>query len=157
MQNSTVDTRVRYRERLSPSLWMLVTAAVIGPMLMLVFSPMGSLPGLLIGAAVALALILAMIFGSPRIRVEGTSLYAGRAQIDARWLGEVTEYSGEDARAARGPNLSARGWHLLRGGIDGVVVVQNTDPDDPIPSWTISTRTPDRLAAAIRSAEADAA
>lgn len=156
MQNPAADTRVRYRERLSPSLWMLVAAAVIAPMLMLVFTPIGPLPGLLIGVAVAFALILAMIFGSPRIRVEGTTLYAGRARIDARWLGEVAEYAGEEARAARGPKLAARGWHLLRGGIDGLVVVQNTDPDDPIPSWTISTRTPDRLAAAIRAAESDA-
>jgi hypothetical protein len=156
MQNHIADTRVRYRERLSPSLWMLVTAAVIAPMLMLVFTPLGTLPGLLIGSAVALALILAMIFGSPRVRVEGTTLHAGRAQIDARWLGDVVEYSGDDAREARGPKLAARGWHLLRGGIDGLVVVQNIDPNDPIPSWTISTRTPDRLAAAIRTAEADA-
>jgi len=156
MQNITGSTRVRYRERLSPSLWMLVTAAVLAPMVMLVFTPLGSLLGLLIGAAAALALIGALIFGSPSVRVEGTTLYAGRAHIDARFLGEVTEYTGEEARTARGSALPARGWHLLRGGIDGVVVVQNTDPDDPIPSWTISSRTPDRLAVAIRSAEAEA-
>jgi hypothetical protein len=29
-----------------------------------------------------------------------------------------------------------------------------TDPDDPTPSWVISSRTPDRLAAAIRVAQA---
>lgn len=156
MQNPAIDTHVRYRERLSPSLWMLVTAAVIAPMLMLVFTPLGSLPALLIGVCVAVALIAAMIFASPRIRVEGTVLHAGRAHIDARWLGEVTEHSGEDARTARGSGLSARGWYLLRGGISGVVVVQNLDPDDPAPTWTISTRTPDRLAAAIRAAEAAA-
>lgn len=135
---------------------MLVTAAVAAPMVMLTFTPLGSLPALLIGVGVALVLICALIFGSPRIRIQGTVLYAGRAHIDARWLGEITEHSGEDARQARGPGLSARGWHLLRGGIDGIVIVENTDPDDPIPSWTISSRTPDRLAAAIRAAEADA-
>ncbi|MCK3768092.1 DUF3093 domain-containing protein [Microbacterium aerolatum] len=151
------DTRIRYRERLSPSLWMLVTAAVAAPMLALTFTPYGALPALLIGVAVAVLLITALIAGSPAIRVEGTVLRAGRAHIDARWLGEVTELSGEDARTARGSGLSARGWHLLRGGIDGVVVVQNTDPDDPVTSWTISTRTPDRLAAAIRDAESAAA
>lgn len=150
------DTRVGYRERLSPSLWMLVAAAVAAPMLILTFTPLGSLPALLIGAVVALALIGALVIGSPLVRVDGTVLHAGRAHIDARWLGEVAEHTGEDARAARGANLPARGWHLLRGGIDGLVVVQNTDPDDPVPSWTISTRTPDRLAAAIRAASAEA-
>ncbi|HWK76212.1 MULTISPECIES: DUF3093 domain-containing protein [unclassified Microbacterium] len=152
MQNPTTDTRVRYRERLSPSLWMLVTAAVAAPMLTLTFTPLGSLPALLIGVAVALALIVLMIAGSPGIRIDGTILRAGRAHIDARWLGEVTELSGEDARIARGAGLSARGWHLIRGGIDGVVVVENIDPADPATNWTISTRTPDRLAAAIREA-----
>ncbi|MGO1801553.1 MAG: DUF3093 domain-containing protein [Microbacteriaceae bacterium] len=156
MQNPTADTRVRYRERLSPSLWMLVTAAVAAPMLMLTFTPLGSLVALLIGIAVALGLLILMVAGSPSIRIEGTMLHAGRAHIDARWLGDVVEHTGEEARAARGAGLPARGWHLIRGGIDGLVVVQNTDPADPVTSWTISTRTPDRLAAAIRAAAADA-
>lgn len=156
MQNPATDTSARYRERLSPSLWMLVTAAVAAPMLALTFTPLGSLPALLIGIAVALVLIAVLIAGSPAIRIDGTVLRAGRAHIDARWLGEVVELSGAEARSARGAELPARGWHLIRGGIDGVVVVQNIDPDDPVTSWTISTRTPDRLASAIRAAEAEA-
>ncbi|GAA1526679.1 DUF3093 domain-containing protein [Microbacterium ginsengiterrae] len=157
MQNDMTDTRTaRYRERLSPSLWMLVTAAVAAPMLSLTLTPLGSLPALLIGITAAVALIVLMLAASPSIRVDGTVLRAGRAHIDARWLGEVTELSGEQAHAARGAQLPARGWHLIRGGIDGIVVVQNTDPADPVTSWTISTRTPDRLAAAIRAAEAEA-
>jgi hypothetical protein len=34
-----------------------------------------------------------------------------------------------------------------------VVIVEITDLDDPAPSWVISTRTPDRLAAALRRAQ----
>jgi len=157
MQNPTADTRVRYRERLSPSLWMLVTAAVAAPMVTLTFTPLGSLLALLIGAAAALVLIVVLLAGSPVVSVEGTVLRAGRAHIDARWLGAVTALTGEEARTARGSGLPARGWHLIRGGIDGLVVVENIDPADPVTSWTISTRTPDRLSAAIRSAQADAA
>src|SRR5690606_19575606 len=93
-----------------------------------------------------------LIASSPTVRVEGTVLRAGRAHIDAKWLGETATATGDDARDARGPGLPAHGWHLIRGGIDGVVVVANTDPDDPVTSWTISTRTPDRLAAAIDDA-----
>jgi len=157
MQIPMTDTRTRYRERLSPSLWLLVTAAVAAPMLALTFTPLGSLPALLIGAAAALLIIAALIASSPRIRIDGTVLRAGRAHIDARWLGEVEEFTGEAARTARGSALPANGWHLIRGGIDGIVVVQNIDPDDPVTSWTISTRTPDRLGAAIRVAAAEAA
>jgi len=118
----------------------------------LTFTPLGSLPALLIGVAAAAALISVLIAGSPSVRVEGTVLRAGRARIDAKWLGETASVTGDEARNARGPALPARGWHLIRGGIDGVVVVANTDPNDPVTSWTISTRTPDRLAAAINDA-----
>lgn len=54
-----------------------------------------------------------------------------------------------------GPD-SRRVVGIIRGGIDGIVVVPNLDVDDPVDAWTISTRTPDRLAAAIRAAQTGA-
>ncbi|MFB7842573.1 DUF3093 domain-containing protein [Microbacterium sp. NPDC056052] len=147
---------VRYRERLAPSLWLFLAAALGGPMLTLVFVPAGSGIALVIGVVATLAIIALMIAGSPSVAVEQDVLRAGRAWIDASWLGEPEIRTGEEARQARGPGLPARGWHLIRGGIDGVVVVPNTDPADPAPSWTISSRTPDRLAAAIDAARASA-
>lgn len=153
MQNPATDARPHYRERLAPSLWLLVTVAVAGPMVSLVFVPIGSTVALMLGAAVSALLVLGFIAATPVVAVEGTTLRAGRAQIDAKFLGDPVALTGEDARQARGPGLPARGWHLIRGGIDGVVVVPNLDVDDPVDAWTISTRTPDRLAAAIRAAQ----
>ncbi len=89
----------------------------------------------------------------PSIDVRDGVLRAGRAHIETHFTGEVTVLTGEDARHARGPGLHPRSWHLIRGGIDGLVVVEITDPDDPAPSWVLSTRTPDRLAAALRAAQ----
>ncbi|WP_353113564.1 DUF3093 family protein [Microbacterium sp.] len=152
MQNSTPDTRPQYRERLTPSLWMLVTIALAGPMVTLVFVPIGSTLALFIGGGVSLVLVAAAVLLSPVIRVDGTTVRVGRAHIDARWLGDAAQLAGDEARNARGPGLPRDGWHLIRGGVDGVVVVPLTDPDDPHPSWTVSSRTPDRLAAAIRRA-----
>lgn len=152
MQNPATDARPRYRERLAPSLWLLVTVAVAGPMVSLVFVPIGSTIALVVGAAVSALLVLGFVAATPVVSVEGTVLRAGRAHIDVEHLGEPIALTGEDARQARGPGLPARGWHLIRGGIDGLVVVPNIDPDDPVDAWTISTRTPDRLAAAIRAA-----
>ena len=152
MQNRAPQTRPLYRERLSPSLWLLVTVALAGPMVSLIFVPVGSTVALLAGAAVSAALVAAFIGFTPVLSVEGTVLRAGRAHIDARFLGDPETFTGDEARQARGPRLPARGWHLIRGGIDGVVTVPNIDPDDPVDTWTISTRTPDRLAAAIRAA-----
>lgn len=154
MQNITPDTRPRYRERLSPSLWLLVTVALAGPMVSLIFVPIGSTAALVIGAAVSALLVIALIAVTPVVSVDGSTLRAGRAHIDTSFLGEPVALTGEDSRQARGPKLPARGWHLIRGGIDGTVVVPNIDPDDPVDAWTISTRTPDRLAAAIRAAQA---
>ncbi len=154
MQNDTQHARTRYRERLTPGLPLLVTIALVGPMVALVFIPIGSTTALIIGAAASLLLVTASVLLSPRIAVDGTVLRAGRAHIDARWLGEPSVYTGDEARERRGPLLPGDGWHLIRGGIDGVVVVALTDPDDPVRSWTVSSRTPDRLAAAIRAARA---
>lgn len=152
MQNNATDARSRYRERLTPSLRLLVTVALAGPMVSLIFVPVGSTVALVVGAAVSALLVTAFIVATPVIAIDDTILRSGRAHIDVRFLGEPVALTGEDARLARGTGLPARSWHLIRGGIDGIVIIPNTDPDDPIQAWTISSRTPDRLAAAIRAA-----
>lgn len=153
MQNPAPKTRLRYRERLSPSLRLLATVALAGPMAALVFVPIGSTVALLVGAGVSALLVVAFIALAPVVSVDGDILRAGRAHIDVRHLGDPAAFTGDEARAARGTGLSARSWHLIRGGIDGLVVVPNLDPHDPVDSWIVSTRTPDRLAAAIRAAQ----
>ena len=143
--DSVTHTRLmqNYQERLTPSLWVFGGATVLAPMGALVLTPIDSTLGLIVGSLLALA-------------VNGTVFRAGRAQIDAKWLGQPEQLTGEEARAARGVNLDHRAWHLVRSGIDGAVRVPITDPDDPAPYWVISTRTPDRLAAAIENARRDA-
>ncbi|WP_309068591.1 DUF3093 family protein [Microbacterium sp.] len=142
-----------YRERLSPSLWILGAAAVVAPMAALVFVQYDRTLSLIIGIAVAVLVVAALILSSPVIEVTGDELRAGRAHIDVALLGEPVPLTGEDARAARGSRLDARGWHLIRGGVAGIVVLPDVDPDDPVSSWTLSSRTPDRLAAAVRHAQ----
>jgi hypothetical protein len=143
-----------YRERLSPSLWLLVSAAVCAPMAALVFVPLDTTVALVIGALVGVAIMALLLAASPSVSVVGTELRAGRAHIDVRHLDAGAWASGEDARHARGVGLHPRSWHLLRGGIDGVASFGVEDPDDPTPSWVISSRTPDRLVAAVRRAQA---
>ena len=92
--------------------------------------------------------------GAPVVELRDGMLRAGRARIEVELLGEPQILTGEQARHARGPGLDPRSWHLIRGGIDGIVVTEVTDPDDPTPAWVMSSRTPDRLAAALRLAQA---
>jgi len=153
MQNPTTDARSRYRERLSPSLWLLVTVALAGPMVALIFVPVGATIALVAGAVVSALLVALFILITPCVSVEDGVLRAGPAHIDVAHLGAPLALTGNDAKDARGTGLPARGWHLIRGGIDGIVVVPNDDPADPVTAWTVSTRTPDRLAAAIRTAQ----
>jgi hypothetical protein len=157
MQNTSgetaANTAAAYRERLSPSLWTLVSAAVVGPMAALVFVPLDTTVSLVVGAAVAAAVVVLLLAASPVVAVRGGQLYAGRARIPVQFLGEPVVLVGEEARQGRGPGLDARAWHLIRGGIDGLVRVPVRDDDDPTPEWVITSRTPDRLAAAIRRAQ----
>ncbi len=143
-----------YRERLGPSLWALVSSAVVGPMVALVFVPFDTTIALVIGAVAGLAFAALLVAGSPVVDVREGTLRAGRAHIDVGHLGDPVALTGDEARHARGPGLLPRSWHVIRGGIDGIVIVPVIDIDDPTPVWVISSRTPDRLAAAVRRAQA---
>ncbi|WP_425841918.1 DUF3093 domain-containing protein [Microbacterium sp. PA5] len=142
-----------YRERLSPSLWVLAAAAVSAPMVALVFVPLDATVALVAGVLVAAALIGGLVLSSPEIRVEAGELRVGRAHVPVGLLGEPEIADAERARLLRGPGLSRSAWHLFRPGIDGVVRVPLEDAGDPVTEWVFSTRTPDRVAAAIRRAQ----
>jgi hypothetical protein len=148
------DASAVYRERLSPSLWVLVAAAVSGPMVALVFVPLDSTVALVAGLLVGLAVIAGLVAASPAVIVDGTELRVGRAHVEVTLLGDPEGVTGEEARAARGPGLSRSAWHLFRPGIDALVRVPVNDPRDPIDEWVFSTRTPDRVVAVIRRAQA---
>jgi hypothetical protein len=148
-----IRTGIEYRERLSPSLWVLVAAAVCGPMAALVFSPIDTTVALVVGLFVSVGIVAALVALSPVVELRDGELRAGRAHIPVEHLGAPVGVIADDARTARGSGLDHRAWHVIRGGIDGIVTVPVTDPDDPTPVWVVSTRTPDRLVAAIQRAQ----
>ncbi|WP_150956639.1 DUF3093 domain-containing protein [Microbacterium testaceum] len=148
-----IRTAAEYRERLSPSLWALVAAAVCGPMAAVVFSPLDTTLALFVGLLVSVGIVSGLLAIAPVIEVRDGELRAGRAHIPVDLLGQPTGVVAEEARTARGSGFDHRAWHVIRGGIDGIVTVPVIDPDDPTPSWVVSTRTPDRLVAAIQRAQ----
>lgn len=148
-----IRTGIEYRERLSPSLWALGAAAVCGPMAALVFSPIDTTLALVVGLVVAVGIVALLVALSPVVEVRDGELRAGRAHIPVEYLGVPAGVVAEEARTARGSGLDRRAWHVIRGGIDGIVTVPVTDPADPTPMWVVSTRTPDRLIAAIQRAQ----
>ncbi|MFS0867474.1 DUF3093 domain-containing protein [Microbacterium sp. 179-B 1A2 NHS] len=142
-----------YRERLSPSLWVLVSAAVCAPMAAIVFAPLDGTIALAVGFAVGAAIVVALLATAPTIAVVDGVLRVGRARIPVSDLGTPEPLEGQAARSARGPELGRDDWHLLRGGVDGVVRVPVTDVEDPATHWVFSSRTPDRVAAMITRAQ----
>lgn len=153
MHNTDRTVPASYRERLSPSLWLLVSAAVCAPMAAVVFSPIDTTLALVIGLAVGVVLVSALILAAPVIAVRDGVLHVGRAHIAVSDLGEAEFLTGDAARTARGGGLRGDDWHVLRGGIDGVVRVPVSDDDDPAARWVFSSRTPDRVAAIITRAQ----
>ncbi|CAM5717038.1 Secreted protein OS=Streptomyces glaucescens OX=1907 GN=SGLAU_25265 PE=4 SV=1 [Streptomyces glaucescens] len=142
-----------YDERLTaPRSWWLISF-LVGLSMALILLPFGTLPmlGGLVGGT-AVAAVAASSYGSQRIRVVGGSLIAGEAKIPVTALGEAHVLDPEEALGlahlqGRHPRLpAAAGLHppALR--------VEVTDPEDPTPYLYLSTREPERLAAAIEAA-----
>ncbi|MBD0418144.1 DUF3093 domain-containing protein [Streptomyces sp. NPDC052309] len=144
-----------YEERLTaPRSWWLISL-LVGLSIALMLVPFGTLPilgGLAGGTAVAA--VAASSYGAVRIRVVGGSLVAGDAKVPVTALGEAEILDPEEARAWRTYKADTRAFLLLRAYIPTAVRIEVTDPDDPTPYLYLSTREPERLAEALRTAKA---
>jgi hypothetical protein len=142
-----------YEERLTaPRSWWLV-CLLVGVSMALILLPFGTL-ALLGGLAggTAVSAVVASSYGSARIRVVGGSLIAGDAKIPVSALGEAHVLDPEEARAWRSFKADARAHMLLRAYVPTALRVDITDPADPTPYVYLSTRDPERLAAALDAA-----
>jgi hypothetical protein len=138
-----------YRERLWPTPFVFVACALVIPAAIIVFLPINATVGIALAIAMYLAIVVLLLATSPLVEVADGELRAGRARLPLDAVGEVTGYRGTAATAQRGVELDARAWLLLRGWVDPVVRIVLTDDDDPTPYWLVSTRHPERLAAAL--------
>ncbi|GDY77691.1 hypothetical protein SAV31267_071760 [Streptomyces avermitilis] len=130
---------------------------LVGVSMALILLPFGTLPllGGLVGGT-AVAAVVASSYGSIRIRVVGDSLIAGEAKIPVAALGEAEIMDQEEARAWRTYKANPRAFMLLRSYIPTALRVEVTDPQDPTPYLYLSTREPERLAAALKAARTEA-
>lgn len=146
-----------FRERLHvPLRWWLITTAFVAT-LWLAFEVSIPYPAVLWAATAAMVLGAAALligYGAAEVAVRDGVLRAGRAHIPAELLGEPTVLDAEATRLQTGRDADARAYLLLRPYVRGSVRVIVCDPDDPTPYWLVSTRRPERLAAALRRAGA---
>ncbi|GAA3866044.1 DUF3093 domain-containing protein [Leifsonia kafniensis] len=138
-----------YREKLWPSPWVFLATALVIPASILVLMPISPLAGIITAIVFYGGIVLALTLTSPRIEVADGILTAGHARISVDQLGDVDCFDGAEATAERGPRMDMRAWLLLRGWISSIVRIQIADPGDPAPYWIVSTRNPQKLAAAI--------
>lgn len=141
-----------YRERLwAPPILYLATALVI-PASLLVFLPINTTTGVIVAIGMELGVLVLLHVLAPVLEVTDGEFRAGRAHLPRPLVGDVSGYTGAAATTQRGPKLDARAWTLFRGYVGGVVRVEVADPDDPTPYWLVSTRHPDRIVEALRTA-----
>ena len=141
-----------YRERLSPSWWMVLAIFIVVPTTVLIFFPISLLVGLITGVVLWLGSVAALWWFSPVIEVGPGVLKAGRAQISSDHVESLEVIEKDDARAAKGIDLDARAWLVIRPWVGPVVKVILRDADDPTPYWLVSTKNPHALERAWKSA-----
>lgn len=142
-----------YEERLfPPASWWLVGAGFVATVWWIfVLATPGWVAGLAGAAALIAVAILLAWYGSIRLAVGDGELRAGRAHISLALCGEVQTLDAGQTRRAGGAEADARAFLLSRPYIATAVRVAIDDPRDPVPYWLLSTRHPERLAAAVRS------
>jgi hypothetical protein len=138
-----------YREKLWASPALFVATALVIPASLLVFLPISMTAGIVTAAVLYAGCVAMLVLASPVVQVKGGELQAGRARISTELLGEATAFSGTEASQERGPRLDVRAWLLIRGWVGPVVRIPIVDATDPAPYWLVSSRHPQKLAAAI--------
>ena len=151
MKNSPLVSTPAYDERLTVPLrwWVQGIMFVATLWLAMIVSMPAALAWGLTAAMVVLLALAFNAYGSARIVVADGSLRAGRARIEAGYLGTVEALDPEAAHRVAGVEADARAYLVLRPYLKRAVKVGIEDPADPAPYWLLSTRHPDRLAAAI--------
>ena len=122
---------------------------------MLLVAPFSLPAGIVIASVIFIIIVVAMTVTSPRIEIADGRLRVGKASIGLEYVGAASAFTGPYAVAERGPNLDARAWTRFRAGIGAVVSLEIVDDADPTPYWLFSTRRPEQLVTALRTARAE--
>jgi Protein of unknown function (DUF3093) len=142
-----------FRERLTvPIMWWVLAGLFSLSVLLAVGFYLGPVWG--VGTCAASFLVAAAIFGSAAIviTVDASQICVGRASIEHSYIAACRSLSAEETRRRAGVEADARAHLVLRPYIKTAVEITLDDQDDPVPYWLVSTRHPQRLAAAMRDA-----
>jgi hypothetical protein len=140
-----------YSEKLNPPLGLTISTLLLIPGFGLMLGPFNWYLAFSVGIAITIAVNVLLYNFSPSIVISGDQLILGRASIPLSVLANPSQKTGEEAFKARGPELGPDVFFQIRGGIDAVVEVENTDQADPYNRILMSTRQPEQLVSALSS------
>ena len=136
--------------------WAITTMFHASALLALLVAGLGVWAFVVMAVLVAITVAVLLSYGGVRIEVTDEQLEAGPARIPLRLLAEPRALDVDATRARIGPLADARAYLVLRPYVARSVVVDVVDPADPAPYWLLSTRHPERLAAALAARVASA-
>jgi hypothetical protein len=114
----------------------------------------GIIPPLTLAILSVIAAIFLINWGNATIEVAGGVLRAGRDTLPLSETSEIVPLDEKQAALLRGPRADPAAHLFLRPYVKQAVYVAIADPSDGVPYWLVSTRHPDRLAAAMGDAGA---
>ena len=145
-----------YRERLlvPASYWALAvpSVAVLGAEAWFIAG--GIVPPLTLAILSIIAALFLINWGNATIEVGGGVLRADRDTLLLGEAGEIVALDEKQAALLRGPRADPAAHLFLRPYVKRAVYIAIADPSDGVPYWLVSTRHPDRLAAALGDAGA---
>jgi hypothetical protein len=148
---STQHSPTGYTERLwVPVGWWVLTVLFALSLLIAVLFYLGPVWG--VGSGLLVMVVMGLLFyryGREQIRVEVDRLRVGAANIEWVYVTGARALDEASTRRRRGPESDARAYLVLRPYLNRAVEVSIADEADPTPYWLISSRAPERLAAAI--------
>ncbi len=141
-----------YSEKVYPPVGLTISTLLLIPGFALMLGPYNWYLAFTIGIAVTITANVLLYNFSPVVVVNDDNLILGKATIPLEILRSPKALTGDEAFRARGPFLTPDTFFQIRGGVDGVVLLDNIDSQDDYNKILISTRNPERLAETLASA-----
>lgn len=143
-----------FHERVLPGPGVWIVAVAVGAALGLILVPLQLVVAIVVAVVAVVALLVLVVQYSPVLEVAHGRFRLGRARIEVELLGEPVVLRGEDWARTIGQDFEPLAHHCVRGWTRSGLRIEVLDPEDPTTAWVASTRRPEDLALALRTAQA---
>lgn len=142
-----------FRERLLPGVGGWIVVIVVGLVVAVVLIPVSYVLAIVVGIVLVLSACTFAYLSSPLLQVTDRHFSMGRARIEVGLLGEPTVLEEEDWKTTMSTGFEPLAHHCIRGWIHSGIRTEVLDAQDPTTAWVASSRRPQDLALALRTAQ----